>query len=94
MYRHGYITEEQLNDAKSIPVESLINLNVNDGLNKYQWFIDTVQEDVKNTTGKNPAAVPMKIYTTLDPTIQDELNTAGNTNTYNKWKMMMNNFLW
>ncbi len=86
MYRHGYITEEQLNDAKSIPVESLINLNVNDGLNKYQWFIDTVQEDVKNTTGKNPAAVPMKIYTTLDPTIQDELNTAGNTNTYNKWK--------
>ena len=54
MYRHGYITEEQLNDAKSIPVESLINLNVNDGLNKYQWFIDTVQEDVKNTTGKNP----------------------------------------
>lgn len=36
----------------------------------------------------------MKIYTTLDPTIQDELNTAGNTNTYNKWKMMMNNFLW
>lgn len=47
MYRHGYITEEQLNDAKSIPVESLINLNVNDGLNKYQWFIDTVQEDVK-----------------------------------------------
>lgn len=86
MYRHGYITEEQLNDAKSIPIESLINLNVNDGLNKYQWFIDTVQEDVKNTTGKNPAAVPMKIYTTLDPTIQDELNTAGNTNTYNKWK--------
>lgn len=86
MYRHGYITEEQLNDAKSIPVESLINLNVNDGLNKYQWFIDTVQEDVKNTTGKNPAAVPMKIYTTLDPIIQDELNTAGNTNTYNKWK--------
>ena len=86
MYRHGYITEEQLNDAKSIPVESLINLNVNDGLSKYQWFIDTVQEDVKEVTGKNPANVPMKIYTTLDPTIQDELNTAGNTNTYNKWK--------
>ena len=86
MYRHGYITEEQLNDAKNIPVESLINLNVNDGLNEYQWFIDTVQEDVKNTTGKNPALVPMKIYTTLDPAIQDELNKAGNTNTYNKWK--------
>ena len=28
----------------------------------------------------------MKIYTTLDPAIQDELNNAGNTNTYNKWK--------
>ncbi len=86
MYRHGYITEEQLNDAKSIPVESLTNLNVDDGLNKYQWFIDTVQAEVKEITGKNPATVPMKIYTTLDPAIQDELNTAGNTNTYNKWK--------
>lgn len=86
MYRHGYITEDQLNDAKSIPVESLLNQNVDDGLSKYQWFVDTVQNDVIEKTGKDPAKVPMKIYTTLDTTIQDELNTAGNTNTYYKWK--------
>lgn len=86
MYRHGYITEDQLNDAKSIPIESLLNQNVDDGLSKYQWFIDTVQNDVIDKTGKDPAMVPMKIYTTLDTTVQDELNNAGNTNAYYKWK--------
>ena len=86
MYRHGYITEDQLNDAKSIPIESLLNQNVDDGLSKYQWFIDTVQNDVIEKTGKDPAKVPMKIYTTLDTTVQDELNNAGNTNAYYKWK--------
>lgn len=86
MYKHGYITEEQLNDAKSISVESLIVEANAQKLNQYQWFIDTVQDEVIEKTGLNPANVPMEITTTLDPKIQDELNTAGNTNTYYKWK--------
>ena len=47
MYRHGYISEEQLNDAKSISVASLIVENKGNTLNKYQSFIDTVANEVK-----------------------------------------------
>ena len=73
MYRHGYITEEQLNDAKSISVESLIDKSGISDTNNYQWFIDTVVDEVKDDTGVNPYNGGMKIYTTLDTKIQDEL---------------------
>lgn len=47
MYRHGYITEEQYNDAKDISVDSLIIEQTSKGLNKYQSFIDTVIDEVQ-----------------------------------------------
>lgn len=78
MHRHGYITEQQLEDAKAIPVESTIQKQTGKELNKYQSFIDTVVEEVIADTGLNPYNVPMTIETTLDTKVQDVLNALNN----------------
>ena len=78
MYLHGYINEEQRDDAKAISVESLIVEKTGKGLNKYQSFIDTVINQVVDETGLDPATTPMTINTTLDPDVQDVLNALNN----------------
>ncbi|MGM9835034.1 MAG: transglycosylase domain-containing protein [Bacilli bacterium] len=78
MVHHGYITEEQRQDAENISVESLLNPNPKIGLNPYQPFIDVVTKEVQDREGVDPAMVSMEIYTTLDPDIQDVLNAINN----------------
>lgn len=75
MYMHGYITKEEKEIASSIPVQSLLIKQDNTG-NEYQGFIDTVVEEIMTDLGKenNPYYVPMKIYTTMDPTIQEHVS--------------------
>ena len=82
MYRHGYITEEQLNDAKNISVESMIVEKKKIALNKYQSFSDAVVNEVEEDIGMNPYTTPMQIYTTLDPNVQDVLNSLNNGELY------------
>ena len=77
MYRHGYINEEQRTDAKRITVESMLDTNKENN-NKYQDFIDTLVEEVIKETGNNPYVVPMKIYTTLNPNVQETVNKIMN----------------
>ncbi len=72
MVRHGYITKEEADIAGSIDVESLLVGNVEE--NNYQGYIDTVVEEITKKTGDDPYLVPMKIYTTMDKSIQDGLN--------------------
>ncbi len=87
MVRHGYITKEQAEEAKSIKIETLLNNKEQDtGLNKYQSFIDVVVKDVQSVTGNDPYNVPMLIYTTLDPEIQDILNKLNDGELGYKWK--------
>lgn len=77
MTRHGYITKEEAKFAKSISIESLLaNNNVADG--KYQGYIDTVVDEVEEKTGKNPYTIPMKIYTTMEPSIQNGIDNILN----------------
>jgi penicillin-binding protein 1A len=78
MYLHGYINEEQRDDAKAISVESLIVEKTGKGLNKYQSFIDTLINQIVDETGLDPATTPMTINTTLDPDVQDVLNALNN----------------
>ncbi len=85
MVRHGYITKEQAQDAKDIPVESLLSKKEDTELNKYQSYIDVVVNEVKRVTGNNPYDVPMLIYTTLDPEIQDTLNKLNAGELGYKW---------
>ncbi len=84
MVRHGYITEEQANDAKAISVESLIlpEEERTSGTHEYQSYIDTVVMEVQEDTGANPNNTPMIIQTTLDPEIQDVLVALDNEEFY------------
>lgn len=88
MCRHGYITEEQRDIAKSIPVESML-IEKTSRLSKYIGFIDTVVKEVidrtkspSNPKGDDPYNVSMKIYTTLDTKRQDVVNDVSNGVTY------------
>lgn len=85
MYRHGYIDEDQLSDAKSIPVESLIVKKSSQKLNEYQWFVDTVVDEIESKLGMSPYNTSMRIETTLDPEKQDAVNKMANTDAYYKW---------
>lgn len=85
MVKHGYITKEQMEIADAIPVESLL-VEQRDNQSKYQDYIDTVVEQVIATTNNDPYNIPMKIYTTMDPKVQDiiiELETGESYNFVN-----------
>ena len=79
MKRHGYITEEEYQSAKSVNIKDLLVGIENTGLNPYIGFIDTVVADVKNKTGDNPDLVSMTVYTTLDQEKQKGINTIYET---------------
>lgn len=83
MCKHGYITEEQRDIAKSIPVKTLL-AKTNSSLNNYIGFVDTVVEEVEKRTGKDPYTVSMNIYSTLNPEKQDVIEKINSGETY-KW---------
>lgn len=81
MLHHGYIdtTEHQL--AVSIKVEDLLVgeselLNPTGG--PYQSYIDAAVAEAYQLTGLDPAGHPMRIYTNMDPIIQDEIDKIQN----------------
>lgn len=83
MVRHGYITEEEAEMANKVSIESL--LVGTSGDTEYQGFIDVVADEVEELTGSNPYVVPMKIYTTMEKSIQDGINAVlSNSESY--WK--------
>ena len=80
MVRHKYITQEEADIAKSIPVKDLLVGNSN-ALSTYQGFVDTVVKDVEKKTGNNPYTTSMTIYSTMIKSKQDAINSlyAGET---------------
>lgn len=85
MVRHGYITEEEATAAKNIPIKSLLKSDGGTKLSQYYSFMRTAYEEVMELTGFDPYVTPMKIYTTLDKTVQDGINNVLEGKTY-KWK--------
>ena len=86
MVRHGYITEEQADEAKAIPVESLLKAEEYTTLSPYQVFIDMAANNVEEVTGLNPYNTPMEVYTTMDPEVQDIFNKLNKGELGYKWK--------
>ena len=84
MVRHGYITQEEANIANSISIESL--LAGTKEITEYQGYIDYVSKEVIELTGMDPAIVPMKVYTTMEKSIQDGINSVMNNNSASYWK--------
>ena len=83
MKRHGYITAEEEQMAKSIPVESLLSSNSNLNNSKYQGYIDTVVQEIRDKYGINAYTTPLLVYTNLDPSRQDAVNSVFNGESYN-----------
>ncbi len=83
MLRHGYITEDEFQIAKSISVESLLSEG-GSSKNKNQGFINTVIEEVIERTGNNPYLVSMKIKSTMIQSKQDIINDIYDGTTM-KW---------
>ncbi len=86
MVKHGYITQEQADDANNIPIESLIVDQDAASLNKYQQFIDVVCSEISNDYGLDPYSTPMEIYTTLDPAMQDNIIKLNNSELGYNWE--------
>ena len=81
MVRHGYITKKEADITKSIPMESLVIANNNKDEN-YKGFLYTVVDEVQEKTKLNPYEVSMKIYTTLDTSIQNGVDSIMNGTSY------------
>ncbi|MDD2409176.1 MAG: transglycosylase domain-containing protein [Bacilli bacterium] len=83
MKRHNYITDEECELAKAIPIATLL---VNDAttINQDQGIIDTIVEEVENRTDQNPYLVSMRIYSTFNPKKQEVINNIYNGTSY-KW---------
>ncbi|MDD4035749.1 MAG: transglycosylase domain-containing protein [Bacilli bacterium] len=74
MKKHGYITEEERQIARAIPIETLLVKSTASGQNEFQGYINTVIEEVRGKTGNNPYNIPMKIYTNMDRERQLHIN--------------------
>ena len=88
MYRHGYISETELNIAKSVNIEDIITERSNE-INAYQGFIDTVVQEVIDRTGDNPYEVSMDIYSTMVKSKQDVINKFYKTHKFKDNKVQV-----
>ncbi len=80
MQRHGYITKEELANAKSVKIENLLVGNTKSSANNYpyQAFVDAAIQEVKELTGLDPVDIPMRIYTTMNRDIQETIEMIQN----------------
>lgn len=85
MLRHGYINQDEYDIAKELSVDKIVIEKNNENETEYQGFINTVVAEVIERTGYDPYSVPMKIYTTMDIKMQNNVNNVMNGVTY-KWK--------
>ena len=84
MVRHGYITKEEADIAAAIPMDSLTTTDSSSGiLSQYQGYIDTVADEIIDKYGINPYTTPLLVYTNLDRSRQDAVNSVLNGENYN-----------
>ena len=80
MVRHGYITEEEKEDAEKISVRSLLKNNVEEtAANPYQVLIDYVVQDVQDKLGINIyESGGYAVKTTFDLNVQNVIHDMQN----------------
>ncbi|MGM8365374.1 PBP1A family penicillin-binding protein [Virgibacillus sp. W0181] len=73
MVRHDKITEEQANEARQVEIASLLTEKRPDS-KKYESFIQKVEKEVREKVdGANINTDGLKIYTTLDNSVQEHV---------------------
>ncbi|MGM9941920.1 MAG: transglycosylase domain-containing protein [Bulleidia sp.] len=86
MNRHGYINDEEYALARSIRVEDLLidqYSTLDSNGYRYQAYIDEALKEAEQITGQDPFNVSMKIYTAMNPTVQETIENieqGGNPN--------------
>lgn len=85
MYRHGYISKEEMDLAKSIPVESLLIESDEDNSTPYQAYVDTVVEEIIDKYKINPYNTSLLIYTNMDTKKQTGIDNIFNGKNF-KWE--------
>lgn len=79
MEKHGFISSEEAEKAKQIPVtESLVKPT--EKSNQFYAFIEKVIDEVRNKLDMDPSVAGLKIYTTLDPKAQAHVEELLNGN--------------
>lgn len=80
MERHGYISTEEYDLAKTVHLEDLLvgSTNSSELSIPYQAYVDVVVNEVIELTGLDPVNVPMRIYTTMDRATQDTVDAIQN----------------
>jgi len=81
MVKHGYITKEEAEIAKSIPVESL--LNPSNANSEYQPYIKAVYDELKEKYDINPNTTSVLVYTNMDRDRQHGIDEIMNGNNFN-----------
>ncbi|MCD8027539.1 MAG: transglycosylase domain-containing protein [Erysipelotrichaceae bacterium] len=82
MEYHGYISEQECEDAKSIPVENTLNSNPITNNSEYQAYADKVTREVYEKTGYDPNTTSMIITTYIDTDLQSYLNDIATGESY------------
>ena len=75
--------KEEFEIASSIPMKSLIRTDVDEESDEYQGYIDTVVEEIKEKYNVNPYVTPLLVYTNMDRSKQDAVNSVFNGEAYN-----------
>ncbi len=81
MYNHGYITEQEMLDAQSIHISTLVKPQENTAAaNPYQVLIDYVKQEILDKEGIDIARGGYRVRTTFNKNIQDVINNLQNGN--------------
>ena len=80
MVKHGYITEEEAEATKQIPVSSLVVSHPEN--ETYKAYLETVVQEIEDKLDVNPYTTSLKIYTSLDTSIQNGIDKIMNGETY------------
>ena len=81
MVKHGYITQEEADIANSIPVEDLVVTQTGSS-DPYQGYLDTVTKELSEKYNIDPTETPVEVYTNLDRSKQEAVNSVMNGETY------------
>ncbi|MGJ7034710.1 transglycosylase domain-containing protein [Anoxybacillus eryuanensis] len=79
MAKHGFISKEEAEEAKKVPVQSLLTENKQQSTIPYDSFIDQVIDEVTEKTGLDVFTAGLQIYTTLDPNAQSYVEELLNS---------------
>jgi penicillin-binding protein 1A len=82
MEKHGFITKDEAEKAKKVPVKSMLVEHKKDTNIPYDSFIDQVIKEVTDEADVNIYEDGLKIYTTLDPDAQSYVEELLNSDEY------------